>query len=764
MIPSIQSVASRRAGPRHQHRRSSSGSHELRNQTALPIPMAQECIEAPRFLHDFVYVHNPSRDPSLRHMAEEQNLPTDRSNKLTRVKLTKSPNSDRDTGKFFVRTAGGMSVSIPELPPEPTSTAENVRVNIATPQPVSQLEDSTLKSTVTPAITPVTKTRTNQSNSYLPLSVELIAGRGQTSMPSDGNKSTTNTKVRSLPPSHTLAMSASFIKSYFSSGPEKQQSKSAGSTPETETSVKTKMLGLWNNVKFGWTVNLKTNFSRDSPVYLLGCVYHKCLGEDEENSEEEVERHGMEAFKRHFHSLVWCTYRRQFPTLQDSTLTTDCGWGCMLRTGQMMLAHALIRHFLTKDWRYNKNITGPDDLVHRSILRWFGDSPSPHCPLSLHNLVHFGQKLGKKAGDWYGPASVAYIFKEAVEMGSKYIPDLQRVCVYVAQDCAVYIQDVLDLCFSSCVCNKGNLINVAKVIHKRKSTVPQGGFSLPADKLGSSPVFKKASKADQMDGNKLSSEKRYCQENEVEQDTGLDSEIIMNGKCCKDSQTEMSRQTQKWHFFSSNLSTGVNDQETDESVNREKQDGLVGSQSFEQCSVCDNWRSVLVMVPIRLGGEALNPIYAPCLYSLFTHDLCVGIIGGRPRHSLYFVGFQDDSLIHLDPHLCQDAVMVTQQYFSLSSYHCSSPRKMALSRMDPSATLGFYCHSRLDFLRLMEELPELVTPKQPGFEYPIFEFLDGRCEDADACARQVTTEDEMAASLPGDTPLLPQDSEEFVFL
>ncbi|ROT75524.1 Cysteine protease ATG4D [Penaeus vannamei] len=170
------------------------------------------------------------------------------------------------------------------------------------------------------------------------------------------------------------------------------------------------------------------------------------------------------------------------------------------------------------------------------------------------------------------------------------------------------------------------------------------------------------------------------------------------------------------------------------------------------------------MVPVRLGGEGLNPIYESCLYALFTHDLCIGIIGGRPKHSLYFVGFQEESLIHLDPHLCQDAVMVTQPVFPVSSYHCSSPRKMALSRMDPSATLGFYCHSRTDFLRLMEELPEILTPKQPGFDYPIFEFVDGRCEDTDACTRQVSTEDQMAASLPRDTPLLPQDSEEFVFL
>nr|XP_053656151.1 uncharacterized protein LOC128704963 [Cherax quadricarinatus] len=238
MIPSLQSVAVKHASSRHQHRRASSGSQDLRNQTVLPIHMAQECTEAPRWPCDSVYVANYFEEPTSRHVGEQPGLPTGPSSKLARVRLCKSPTSNHECNKYFVRTAGGMSVSVPE--------AEHKQ----TPLPAPQLEDGTLENSDVAVRMPATKSRTSHTNSYLPISVELIGGRGQTSMPGDGNKSSSSTKVRSLPPSHTLAMSASFIKSYFSSGPEKQ-SKSAGSTPESETSVKTKMLGLWNNVKYG---------------------------------------------------------------------------------------------------------------------------------------------------------------------------------------------------------------------------------------------------------------------------------------------------------------------------------------------------------------------------------------------------------------------------------------------------------------------------------------------------------------------------------
>ncbi|XP_052271525.1 cysteine protease ATG4D-like [Dreissena polymorpha] len=155
---------------------------------------------------------------------------------------------------------------------------------------------------------------------------------------------------------------------------------------------------------------------------------------DQEPGEIVQEPHCMELFKLDFQSRLWFTYRRGFMPLCDTKFTTDCGWGCMLRSSQMMLAQAFVTHFLGRDWRVHHQ-TKDQETFYRTIIQWFGDSPSDQCPFSIHRLAEIGKSFGKQPGEWYGPSSVAYILRDALHKAAMSQPVLKQVCMYVAQDC-----------------------------------------------------------------------------------------------------------------------------------------------------------------------------------------------------------------------------------------------------------------------------------------------------------------------------------------
>ncbi|GAB1608395.1 flocculation protein FLO11-like [Argonauta hians] len=381
--------------------------------------------------------------------------------------------------------------------------------------------------------------------------------------------------------------------------------------------VKSKLMSMWNNVKYGWTLNRKTSFRYDSPIFLLGEHYHRRHDDEVDGKGKESTQNNrvnnMELFKLDFASRLWFTYRRDFEPFKGTKFTTDCGWGCMIRSGQMMLAQGFITHFFGRGWRIQHR--DKDLNVYRQIIKWFADYQQ--CPFSVHQLVDIGSTLGRKPGEWYGPATVATMLRIAMEKSYECQPVLREVCVYVSSDCTVYTQDVADLCMSS---NNNTLLK------------------MPNDSEG---------------GN--------AENHEVpEPDTGS-----------------------RWK------------------------------------------RAVVILIPVRLGGEALNSVYIPCLQSLLAEEHCIGIIGGKPKHSLYFVGWQDKKLIYFDPHYCQDNIDVMSGDFPFSSFHCATPRKLPFEDMDPSCTIGFYCRNQTEFEKFVNQSKDL---KEKGL-YPAFAFVDGRSGD-----------------------------------
>ncbi|XP_063795269.1 cysteine protease ATG4C [Pseudophryne corroboree] len=420
--------------------------------------------------------------------------------------------------------------------------------------------------------------------------------------------------------------------------------------------LKSRFLSAWHNMKYSWVLKTKTYFRRNSPVFLLGKCYHFKYEESSELSPDSSDSGSVtnddafgsvDDFRKDFISRIWLTYREEFPQLEGSTWTTDCGWGCTLRTGQMLLAQGLLVHFIGRDWLWpnaldfyqpeadfwlvnsarklapfeatyiegNNDATASrnvfeaadnaeksqNEFYHRKIISWFSDHPQ--AALGIHQLIKLGRSSGKVAGDWYGPAVVSHLLRKAIEESVD--PELQGISIYVAQDCTIYSRDV-----------------------------------------------------------------------------------------------------------------------------------------YDQHNISDCEKSVLILVPVRLGGERTNTEYFEFVKGILSLEYCVGIIGGKPKQSYYFVGFQDDSLIYMDPHYCQSFVDVSIKDFPLESFHCPSPKKMPFKKMDPSCTIGFYCRNAGDFERAVDELTKVLKSSSKQ-NYPLFTFVNGHAQDFDFACTPVYEENDL---------------------
>uniref|UniRef100_A0A673ZEK6 Cysteine protease n=1 Tax=Salmo trutta TaxID=8032 RepID=A0A673ZEK6_SALTR len=288
----------------------------------------------------------------------------------------------------------------------------------------------------------------------------------------------------------------------------------------------------------------------------------------------------------HVTSRLWFTYRKNFPPIGGTGPTSDTGWGCMLRCGQMILGEALVRRHLGRDWRWVRSQSQREDYI--SILNAFLDKKDGYY--SLHQIAQMGVGEGKSIGQWYGPNTVAQVLKKLAVFDS-----WSRLTVHVAMDNTVVIEEIKRLCMPWLDYGGAACVDL------------QGGMPEPNGCLEGACAL-------------------------AEEETAL-------------------------------------------------------------------WKPLLLLIPLRLGLSDINEAYIETLKQCFQLPQSLGVIGGKPNHAHYFIGYVGEELIYLDPHTTQPAVEPCEDsQVPDDTYHCQHPPcRMHICEIDPSIAVGFFCRTEDDF-------------------------------------------------------------------
>jgi Peptidase family C54 len=147
------------------------------------------------------------------------------------------------------------------------------------------------------------------------------------------------------------------------------------------------------------------DINADPRIYLLGKWY-------------DIERQ-YEPKRDDELSLFWFTYRGGFPEIAPYGIFSDAGWGCMLRSAQMMLAQALRVHFKSREWKSHRLSISQRrrEPFLRSLLTWMADFPSASDNVfAIHQMVACGMaKYEILPGEWYGPTTACHVLRDLVQ-------------------------------------------------------------------------------------------------------------------------------------------------------------------------------------------------------------------------------------------------------------------------------------------------------------------------------------------------------------
>ena len=192
---------------------------------------------------------------------------------------------------------------------------------------------------------------------------------------------------------------------------------------------------------FNFNFNRKF-YPQTSTIHFLYKVYNP-------NNEK-----GLKEFNKNLNKILLMTYRskyrRQINIKNKYEYNSDCGWGCMIRSSQMIFARMLYKIF--KQIYKNQYDLGLDSYINK--LKLFlkekieknqykkSEIQSIDPPFSIHKICIIGEIFGRTCGEWFSDFELPDIY-EIINTTFNIIPNLSIMHF----NTNIEINKILEKCF-----------------------------------------------------------------------------------------------------------------------------------------------------------------------------------------------------------------------------------------------------------------------------------------------------------------------------
>ncbi|KAH7815500.1 Autophagy-related protein 4 A (Atg4A) [Monocercomonoides exilis] len=435
-------------------------------------------------------------------------------------------------------------------------------------------------------------------------------------------------------------------------------------------------------------------------IYMMGMRYTK----KEDDSPDSYLK-----FREDEYSRFLFTYRKNFPQIHNSGKTSDKGWGCMLRTSQMLLGEALSRLYLGRGYRVPK---GHKEESPRALwlLRLFLDIPDR--PFSLQRISTRGQKYDKRIGSWFGPGNATYVLRDLMRAWNHEQVPLRIVAM---TNQSIYTRSVEHIAKRRPSSSSSNSQVYQDIRFPFFTPTPLPSYTPPDGQpepmidsffrmiaaASSSPPSQTQSPGTRGSPTSLSTSASK------EESKDATSEGDANSQKTNESEDASSDRPSSSSTPSSSSSSSSSE----------------NSSSSEPESI---FYPTLLLVTSMLGTNKPAPNCVRPVAHMLSLPWSVGFIGGKPNSSYYFYATREDYVYYLNPHQTQQAVSDPDLSvpFSTATYHGGGlHQKMKILKLDPSVCFGFLFQNEKewnDFKAEMKKYPDhqilfSIEDRRPGF-------------------------------------------------